>query len=877
MRSKLNSRLGIRTAAATALALSSPSALADLCEIQPTTACPLYKTAGPKQPDVTSYRNRNKPTGRAISFGNQFMGEDRFNFYNYEIGNTVQSCNIPAATLRVPCPDPTWQASFVKSPTTGAVKALVAIWSDTAAGWSSTKVYRDAGQNGRGAQIATSSSLPGGYPAGISSPTAIPGGPSFGGYFLIDVPVGTTDTTGFTYRSSLPNQIKFSVQTQVNTNAGSVLATDSGVTNFKPAIGFTTTPISATAGECSGPMTVSTLDGDGNIVNTLGSNPAQIRLHAAPANTFLDAACNYPTDKMAIMNPVPAPPAGQRPPEVISTQKISFYLKTNSIYSNFPVTTDYVDTDGTTILVATQNQAVQANAPVSIRATGPGSVPQKACSSAITITFSDKFGNESRLTGARQLSLVGVGSSQFFTNPACSGAPSGQLAVGAGTSSLKIYFLDPSPSLVKVRISDSAGTLQGAEHPIRILANGLLARAADLPHATNMARTLFRRLTGVPILDSDPRLASMSDLILKGKVLDAASIATKDSNFLDIKMKGFFVPLSNRAQESSEPLSDFVATGIGIVRDNIDARSMMTGNQIYVGKSLATPNNSTCANATVYKSNAHYLDLESRHVSLASELVPVRQCAYNTTDFSNDQPIPTGDFGGLLTTHKWGEQHVVAGTNRRAFEYALKEFNCLTMTDISDNSLPDGHIRRDVARQPGGDPNTYKNSCVSCHAIMDQAAGAFAFHDWYPRPQNQGGGDDARLFWISTGGYGADSVMPKMNINQATFPSGWSTGDNSWSLNLSEKQQKLIGIDEGIATSGAGVNSLGQALSNSKSFRGCMAKRAFKAMCLRDPGEEDQSSVDDLANYFADTGYNLRNLFERSAALGQCLGGGGTL
>ena len=844
--------------------------------------CPL-RDAGPKLPkfaDFASYRSRHRPVGRAIVYGSKFQFQDNFSYFDHDVGSVVFTCKKPAATLKVPCPNPTWEGAFTPKPSLEAVQVLVAIWSDSKEGWASTKVYKTNPanmENSFGDEITTYVTPPAGIPPEIT-PTPIPGGSDYGRYFVLTIAKDSALSTGFTYRSSLPSRIKYAVQTKVVTEDGTYFPpADSRSTDFKPALGFTTSSLTGTAGACFGPLTVSAQDGNGQTVATLASNKMQINFHVSPAHTYLDNHCKYPTDLMYIQNPVPPPPSGQRPADTISTSVVSFYINSPNIYSAFPVTAEYVDTDKTAIFNTVQNQVIQADTAISTRLTGPGSVPQSACSSAITIAFLDRYGNAGKLNETHTFSIAGNPSTHFFVNSDCSGSPVTQLALGAGATGQTVYASDTSADLVKILLSDltrGAQSLQGSSLSIRVLANGLLAKAIDKPHADVMAQNLFRRLTGVPAGPTDGRISQMSDLLLAGKVMDAAAIATKDNNFYNIKVRALFTPMSNRLQSSLEPLSDFVTTGIGYTRDNIDARKLLTGNQIYVGKDYRQDDMTKCTNTDVFKTNQHFLALDAAKKNLATELVPVRQCAYSTRVFSSDAPIPTDDYAGLLTSRKWGLEHVIAGTNRRAAEFAFKEFNCLTMSQLADNSVSDWRVRRDVDHAPGGDPSVYHNSCVACHATLDQAAQAFAFHDFYQNPDPKVNTEDARLFWVSTGGYGADSVMPKMNQNSTTFPPGWIAGDNSWMLNLSDKQQKLLGIDEGIPTSGNGVNSFGNALANSKSFRQCFARRAFKLTCLREAGDSDQSSIDDLANYFADTGYNLRNLIERSAVLGQCLGNG---
>ena len=876
--------------------LSGPAAYADHCAviddtcISPATTTPYVcdqrQDTSAKPTNVSAINPEARITNRAIVFGGKFQFQTKFGQYDFQVGASCTSCLKAVGTAANHCPAPRWKQDFAQLHSTQSYKVLVTIWTNRAEGWDDTKFHIYKGgttDSNYGAPIPTYPTAAAAYAAGLGNditPMSIPGGAGQGRYFLLDVNTGDNATSSFTYRSSVVSRVGYAIQGKSVTEHGSVAVNDGGnksFTDFKPALDFRSRPTTRTiAGGCSpDALTIESEDGDGNAVTTLPAvggapaNPVKLALHSTPSTfTYLDPACNYPTTTESIQNPVPAPPAGSRPPESISSGYATFYFKTPNAYPALPISVDYID-NGDVIFTAFQNQVVTAGQPIGLVLRAPGSVAQNVCSSAIHVSFVDKYGNETKFSANKVINLSG---SHFYLSAGCGGAAVTRFTATAGMSSQDFYMLDPTPQTARVQVN--ALEMQSAETEIIILGNSQLAHAVDMPHAKNMARRLYRRIAGTPLMD-DGLLGKMSTLLLAGKALDAADLATQDNSFYNVTLKQLFTKMSNRLEDPSEPLSDFVATAIGIVHDNRDAREFLTGDRIYAAPDMAPTSSNSCANTTIYKNNASYAAIESAGTPLSS-LVSVPQCAYASDNFTQDSPTLTTaeDAGGLLTTHKWGEQHMIAGTNRRPFEFALKQFNCLTMTQLADNSVGDSHVRRDVDRAPGNDPRTYATSCRSCHAMMDTAAGAFAYHNWYPN-QDPNVTNDSRLF-LMRGGYGGDAVMPKMNQNSVTFPSGWISSDNSWSLDLSDKQAALLGIDQGIATSGKGVHALGVTLSNSASFRSCMATRAFSLACLRAPGANDASSINDLANYFVTTGYNMRSLFERAAVLDQCLGRGDT-
>ncbi len=171
-----------------------------------------------------------------------------------------------------------------------------------------------------------------------------------------------------------------------------------------------------------------------------------------------------------------------------------------------------------------------------------------------------------------------------------------------------------------------------------------------------------------------------------------------------------------------------------------------------------------------------------------------------------------------------------------------------------DAAVPDGRVRRDVDRAPTGNAKVYLTSCKGCHAGMDGLAGAFAFFDFNNNALT----------------YNATQVAGKIN-RTTNYPDGYRTTDDSWvNLWMSGANARLGWKPD--AAGGKGANSLGRALASTRQFSACMAKRAFKLGCMREPLKADEADVSALADAFERGGYNMKSLIEDAATLQRCRG-----
>jgi hypothetical protein len=137
---------------------------------------------------------------------------------------------------------------------------------------------------------------------------------------------------------------------------------------------------------------------------------------------------------------------------------------------------------------------------------------------------------------------------------------------------------------------------------------------------------------------------------------------------------------------------------------------------------------------------------------------------------------------------------------------------------------------------------------------MDGLSGAWAHFDYNP---------DNRILQSA-------AIRGKMNQNNAVFPGGHITVDNSW-VNLFTRNQNAALQWRGSMT-GRGVSEFGAMLANSGAFSKCMAKRAFFRICHREPESSEAALINGLKEKFEASGYKIRALLEETATLPVCLG-----
>lgn len=353
------------------------------------------------------------------------------------------------------------------------------------------------------------------------------------------------------------------------------------------------------------------------------------------------------------------------------------------------------------------------------------------------------------------------------------------------------------------------------------------------------AKRIHDRLAGVP--PSEAVLQAMENDIAMGNPLAAAGTAMQDPNFYNVTLKNFSAPWTNRARSVFVPLNDYVATFIGMVRDDVPMNTLLTADIVYTSNAAGLPPYSNA-------NNNHYEEIENRSVDMMSTLVQQAQ--------STVTGLPAQATAGVMTTRAAAEAFFVAGTNRAMFRFTLLNHMCNDMEQMSDLSLVPDRIRQDVSRSPGGDSRLFMNNCIGCHSGMDPLAGAFAYYN----------------FNEETGSieYTQGAVQPKYFNNDVNFPYGFRTTDDSWLNYWREGQNSYFGWDSSLPGSGNGAKALGQELGNSAAFASCQVRKVFKAVCLREPEDAtDRAQVDSMVASFR-SGYNMKQTFAEAAVY--CMG-----
>jgi hypothetical protein len=360
------------------------------------------------------------------------------------------------------------------------------------------------------------------------------------------------------------------------------------------------------------------------------------------------------------------------------------------------------------------------------------------------------------------------------------------------------------------------------------------ASAGDLER--RQARRLHDRLTGVP--PSGQTLDLMEAQISAGNPTGAAFLAMNNSAFYNVTLKNFATPWTNRDQSVFAPLNDYTATVIGMIRDEIPFNRLLSADLVYVGDgSLGLP-------AYSMNSNDHYEALEAQGIDLKTGLRQVAQS--EVTD------LPPSATAGIMTTRAASEAFFIAGTNRAMLRFTLLNHLCNDMEQLKDITRPPDRVRQDVSRSPGGDSRIFLNACIGCHSGMDPLAQAFAYYNFDET--------SARLQ------YTLGIVQPKYLINADNFKDGYVTPDDHWDNYWRSGANSLLGWNPGLPGSGSGAKSLGEELSGSRAFAACQVKKAFRAVCLRVPGDAaDRGQVDTLVDDFIASNYNMKTVFAKAA------------
>lgn len=384
------------------------------------------------------------------------------------------------------------------------------------------------------------------------------------------------------------------------------------------------------------------------------------------------------------------------------------------------------------------------------------------------------------------------------------------------------------------------------------------------------AKWLLERITGVRWPSDAAVLQQMSTLVASKNSSGAVQLAMMQPQFYNITVKQLALQMSTREETIRTPFNDFAAAFIGVTRDDLDARQLLTGNFYYAAATAQIPTGVTIPmniGPDIVASNTHYAALENNRLNLADVLErrDGQLLVINNANATAANPDPAG----VLTSRAYIEAHATAGTNRRLVEYAFREFMCATIDQVADTLASDIRIGRDIDRFPGGDHTKFQTSCKGCHTVMDGFRGAFAKWNFNNGAalHSASGGIEGR----NAGGDG-NGVVGKLNQNNTVFPGGYVTRDDSWVNHANRGANALsLGWRGPASASGVGVASFGAAIANSQRFSQCMAKRVFQTVCRRDLSEDTQKLIfTQLGSQWESANYRFKKLFELVATHPQC-------
>jgi hypothetical protein len=355
------------------------------------------------------------------------------------------------------------------------------------------------------------------------------------------------------------------------------------------------------------------------------------------------------------------------------------------------------------------------------------------------------------------------------------------------------------------------------------------------------AKRMYDRLTGTPpspaLLDDLQTRVQTDKVSAAMYMLDPGSPRSKD--FYSVTLKNFATPWTNRDQTVFAPLNDYTATVIGMVRDDVDFRGVLSDDILYTGNGISPAYSNI--------DNNHYEAMENGNADLRAVLSRTTQSSLNG--------LPPNATAGIITSRAAAQAFFIDGTNRAMFRFTLLNHLCRDMEQVHDTTRPPDRIRQDVTRSPGGDSSIFLNNCIGCHSGMDPMAQAFAYYDF----------DETQNRLVYTQG----QVQPKYLINSDNFKPGYVTTDDHW-----ENRWRLPGHNtlldwqgqNGQIRSGNGAKTLGQELANSGAFAQCQVEKVFRTICLRSPSDDpDRGQVEASVANFRNGG-NLKRVFAETAA-----------
>ena len=328
--------------------------------------------------------------------------------------------------------------------------------------------------------------------------------------------------------------------------------------------------------------------------------------------------------------------------------------------------------------------------------------------------------------------------------------------------------------------------------------------AAD---SRTQAKRMHDRLAGVP--PTATVLDSMAADLAAGRGIDAAYKAMEHRAFYDVTLKNFAMPWTNRDQTVFAPLNDYVATVIGMVRDDVPFNLLLSEDILYVGSGGGVPAFSPSSNDALRGSGEQQCEPEDRadaHDAVGGDR-PAAGCDRRRHDLAGRSA------GVLRRRHQPGD------------------------VPLHDDEPPvpgpragAGHDAPARSHTPGREPQPGRRQ----PPVPEQL---------HRLPRGHGSdGAGLRVLRLRRGRRAASSTRParsSRSTSTTTTPSGrvTSTPDDHWDNYWRQGRNALLGWDAALPGSGSGAKSLGQELASSDAFARCQVEKVFRNVCFRAPSD----------------------------------------
>ena len=343
--------------------------------------------------------------------------------------------------------------------------------------------------------------------------------------------------------------------------------------------------------------------------------------------------------------------------------------------------------------------------------------------------------------------------------------------------------------------------------------------ATAVAGAREQAKRMHDRLAGMPpteaVLDQMAVEIAGGDPTRRRAARDRQEPAPA-SAFYNVTLKNFATPWTNRDQTVFAPLNDYVATVIGMVRDDVPFNTVLSADILYTGQRRRRL-------PAIAANNDHYAGARDAARVNLQDRAAARRRSPRVTAF------PPAATAGVITSRAASEAFFIAGTNRAMFRFTLMNHLCRDMEQVHDTSRPPDRIRQDVSRSPGGDSRVFLNNCIGCHSGMDPMAQAFAYYDY---------DETARAACVYTPGSRAAEVLQQQRTTSRRASSRRTTTGTTTGA---KGQNALLGWVASLPGRGNGAKSLGQELARQRCVRAVPGREGVPARLLPRAGRRSRS------------------------------------